>query len=73
MSNEIDKLGDGQPNLNRRKFLNTAALTGLAGAGLSMGLSACKQDQAGAAAAAPAKQAAGGEYGKYEVPPGQLD
>ena len=31
-------------NPTRRKFLNTAALTGLAGAGLSIGLTACKQE-----------------------------
>ncbi len=35
----------------RRKFLNTAALTGLAGAGLSMGLAACKQEAPPAASA----------------------
>jgi len=60
----------------RRKFFNSAALAGLAGAGLSVGLAACKQEQApsagGTAPAAPAA-ATVGDYGKYEVPPGQLD
>ena len=31
-------------DLGRRKFLNTAALTGLAGATLSLGLASCKQE-----------------------------
>src|SRR5574340_74810 len=60
----------------RRKFLNTAALAGLAGAGLSVGLTACKQEApppaapaAGAAAKPEARAAAGGT----EVAPGQLD
>jgi nitrous-oxide reductase len=60
----------------RRKFMNTAALAGLAGAGLSAGLVACKQEQPpSAASSAPAAPAAAtvGEFGKYEVPPGQLD
>ncbi len=61
----------------RRKFLNTTAIAGLAGAGLSMGLVACNKEQpAGPAAPAvkPVATAAGGvDYTKYEVPPGQLD
>ena len=59
-------------DLSRRKFLNTAALVGLAGAGLSTGLAACKKsetpvtgDKAAAAGAV--------DYNKYEVRPGQLD
>ena len=47
----------------RRKFLTTAALAGLAGAGLSVGLSSCKQEAAPTAAAptaAPAPAAAHG-------------
>jgi nitrous-oxide reductase len=60
----------------RRKFLNSTALVGLAGAGLSMGLAACNKEQPVASAAAdkPAVAAAGDvDYSKYEVPPGQLD
>ena len=68
---------DSNPNLGRRKFLNTAALAGLTGAGLSVGLSSCKQEAAAPAAAAPAAapkaQAEVAEVGKYEVAPGQLD
>ena len=73
--NQDQKL-DGQPDPGRRKFLNTAAFAGLAGAGLSVGLSACKQEQAPSAApaaAAPAEAAPAHEVGKYEVAPGQLD
>ncbi|MDA8110391.1 MAG: TAT-dependent nitrous-oxide reductase [Betaproteobacteria bacterium] len=60
---------------DRRRFLNSTALAGLAGAGLSVGLAACKQEQAPTASTAPAAPApaAVAEYGKYEVPPGQLD
>lgn len=59
---------------NRRRFLGKSALLGLAGAGVSLGLSGCKEDvkaqQAGApAAAAPAGKSAGGDH----VAPGQLD
>jgi len=73
------KLSDTQPDLGRRKFMNTAALVGLSGAGLSLGLSACNKKSApatgeGAGAGAPAAQAGSGvDYSKYEVPPGQLD
>ena len=77
MANEQDKPLDSNPNLGRRKFLNTAALAGLTGAGLSVGLSSCKQEAAAPAAAAPAAapkaQAEVAEVGKYEVAPGQLD
>ncbi len=33
------------PGMSRRQFLNTAALTGLAGAGLSVGLAACSKEE----------------------------
>jgi len=62
----------------RRKFLNSAAVTGLAGAGLSLGLTACNKEApapaaggAAPAAAAPAPKAAA--HGKHDVAPGQLD
>ena len=45
---------ENMPDPSRRKFLNTAALAGLAGAGLSVGLSACNKESAPAPAAAPA-------------------
>ncbi|HEX5635565.1 MAG TPA: TAT-dependent nitrous-oxide reductase, partial [Gammaproteobacteria bacterium] len=74
------KKTSGTPlDADRRKFLNSAAIVGLAGAGLSVGLASCKKAEEGAAKpageagkAAPAESTAG-EYGKYEVPPGKLD
>ena len=51
MSNEDIKHDDQNLVPGRRKFLNTAALAGLAGAGLSVGLSSCKQEAAPPAAA----------------------
>ncbi len=61
----------------RRKFLNSAALTGLAGAGLAVGLSSCKKaEQSAAPAAAPAAKSAPvaeAVASAYEVAPGQLD
>lgn len=59
----------------RRKFLNTAALTGLAGATLSVGLASCKQETPPATGAAPAPGAAAGAAGdmRVERAPGELD
>jgi len=75
-----NKPSDAQPDLSRRKFMNTAALVGLSGAGLSLGLSACNKKTAPATGegagtgAAPAAQAGSDiHYSKYEVPPGKLD
>lgn len=79
MSQENNTTPDTQPDQGRRRFLNTAAFAGLAGAGLSVGLSACKQDQAAAPAAtgsvAPraAAAASSGGAGKYHLEPGELD
>ncbi len=57
----------------RRRFLSATAVAGLAGAGLSLGLAACKKSDT-AGAAGPAVAASGKvDYSKYEVPPGQLD
>ena len=76
---EQKKIDESTPmDLGRRKFLNTAAMAGLAGAGMSMGLASCKKAEEGAKPAAEAGKAApaaaeAGEYGKYEVPPGKLD
>ncbi len=76
MSNEDIKHDDQNLVPGRRKFLNTAALAGLAGAGLSVGLSSCKQEAA-APAGAPAAPAAAahGAAGDLNLhpAPGQLD
>ena len=66
------------PDPSRRKFLNTAALAGLAGAGLSVGLSACNKESApapaaGTAPAAAPKAAASGSDLKLHMAPGELD
>jgi len=61
-----------QPDMNRRKFLNTTALVGLSGVGLSVGLTACNKESA-PTAAAPGAQVDAAEVSKYEVSPGQLD
>lgn len=72
----MTKIEDGNENTpldtGRRKFLGTAALAGLAGAGMSIGLTGCKKSEGDRAGAAGSAEAAG-EYGKYEVPPGKLD
>ena len=63
----------------RRKFLNTAALAGLAGAGLSVGLSSCKQETAPSTAGtapanpAPAPAAHAADGLSIHPAPGQLD
>ena len=53
-----------QEKVSRRKFLGTAALLGLSGAGLATGLSSCKDG---------GKTAGHGAAGSAEVLPGQLD
>ncbi|WP_310447941.1 TAT-dependent nitrous-oxide reductase [Thiobacillus sp.] len=63
---------DTQPDLGRRKFLNSAALVGLSGAGLSVGLSACNKESA-PGAKAPSAKGEVATHSPYEVPPGQLD
>ncbi len=79
MSNEEIKHDDQNLVPGRRKFLNTAALAGLAGAGLSVGLSSCKQEAAppaaapaGAPAAPAAAHGAAGDLNLHPAP-GQLD
>lgn len=76
MSKDESNVAVGTPvDPARRSFFNKAALAGVAGAGLSLGLAACKDGAAPAAnaphpaAAAPAVAASAGG----EVPPGQLD
>ncbi len=62
-----------QPQDNsRRKFLNQAAIAGIAGAGLSA-LAACKPAEQAPGKTSESKAAAAPAAGKYEVPPGQLD
>jgi len=56
-------------NSDRRKFLNSAALVGLAGVTLSAGLASCKKSDSGASGSAGSED----HYGKYEVAPGKLD
>jgi nitrous-oxide reductase len=60
----------------RRKFLGSSALAGIAGAGLSLGLSACKKEESAAPAAAGsgvAPKAVAAQGGNHEIKPGQLD
>lgn len=75
-STEHERADDLPQDASRRKFLNqTAALAGLAGAGLTVGLTGCKKDEApGAAttAAAPVAEAAHGA-GEVHIAPGELD
>jgi nitrous-oxide reductase len=60
----------------RRKFLNTAALVGLSGAGLSVGLAGCQQEP-DSTPAAPAPQAAApashSSANNVHLKPGELD
>ncbi|MEZ0237981.1 MAG: TAT-dependent nitrous-oxide reductase [Methylophilaceae bacterium] len=76
---EIDN--NNHPDLqdeSRRKFLGTTAMVTLAGAGMAMGLAACKKDEAAAPAAGKAAEAGGDVSravapGEFEVHPGKLD
>lgn len=72
MTQDDIKSLDAQPDLGRRKFLNTAALVGLSGAGLSVGLSACKKEEA-AAPGTPSAPAAAGHVSSAHLKPGELD
>jgi len=63
----------GTMNQGRRKFLSTAAITGLAGAGLAAGLSACnKEAEQAAGGAAPAAHGSTGGLNTH-LAPGELD
>jgi nitrous-oxide reductase len=68
---------DQPQSAGRRKFLNTSALLGIAGAGLSLGLASCKDGADGKAAAAATTGGAPGtalaDEAKFLVPPGKLD
>jgi nitrous-oxide reductase len=70
MDTKIENLLDAPQNVDRRKFLNTAAAAGVASTFLSMGLIGCKQ-QAAPNAAGSASVAAAGH--SADVAPGQLD
>lgn len=63
---------ESTPEPGRRKFLNSTAVVGLAGAGLSI-LAACNKSEPTSAAAPPGKAAADAGHAKGEVKPGQLD
>jgi len=72
MTQDDIKKPDTKLDLGRRKFLNTTALVGLSGVGLSVGLSGCNKESAPTAAAPSAGAKASG-HSPYEVAPGQLD
>jgi nitrous-oxide reductase len=66
------------PDESRRKFLGTTAAATLAGAGLAMGLSACKKGEqatpvAGKTAATVGEAGRAVSPGEFEVHPGKLD
>ncbi len=58
------------PGMSRRQFLNTAALTGLAGAGLSVGLAACSKEEGKKEGKA---EASAGHGSSVHLKPGELD
>ncbi len=70
MSSDNTSKIDTPPDLERRKFLNTAAAVGVAGTFLSAGLVGCKKEGASTTGGATAPAVAGGAH---EVAPGQLD
>lgn len=69
MTQDIADKHDTQPDPGRRNFLGTAALAGLSGVGLSLGLTGCNRD-AGTGVSAPA---AGGHAANVHLKPGELD
>ena len=74
MTQDDTKTLDTQPDLGRRKFLNTTALVGLSGAGLAIGLSACKKEEAAApGSSAATSPAASGQVSSVHLKPGELD
>ena len=70
MKNESETSPTG---MSRRKLLGTAALTGLAGAGLSLGLTGCSKEGKDPAPAGGHAAAASGEASSAHLKPGQLD
>lgn len=71
MSHERHKLLDPEPDLGRRNFLSTTALAGLAGAGLSVGLSSCRQEPS--SAEVPPAAASHSRTAQVHLKPGELD
>ncbi|MGB7815529.1 MAG: TAT-dependent nitrous-oxide reductase [Methylotenera sp.] len=71
MTNKTEKPTDSPQSIERRKFLNTAAVAGVAGTFLTVGgLAGCKKEGASTAGGATAPAAAGSTH---EVAPGALD
>ena len=70
MKNESETSPTG---MSRRKLLGTAALTGLAGAGLSLGLTGCSKEGKDPAPSGGHAAAASGEASSAHLKPGQLD
>ena len=75
---EIDNNHTDLQDESRRKFLGTTAMVTLAGAGMAIGLTACKKDDAAAPAAGKAAETGGDASravapGEFEVHPGKLD
>ncbi len=70
-----DNKSDAPFDNGRRKFLNTAGIAGIAGAGATLGLAGCnKAEQApNAASSAAAQPATSAGHSKVEIAPGQLD
>ncbi|MCX7186750.1 MAG: TAT-dependent nitrous-oxide reductase [Methylophilales bacterium] len=74
---EVDT-NDGLGSESRRKFFGTTAAATLAGAGLVMGLSACKKDEKTALVSGKAADVSGDASravapGEFDVHPGKLD
>ena len=73
MKKNIDNITEELPVSSRRKFLGTAAFAGLAGAGLSVGLSGGKSSEAIAAPAAGDGAISAAAANALHPKPGQLD
>lgn len=58
---------------SRRKFFGTTAVVTMAGAGMAMGLTACKKGDQAASVAGKTSVAGHSASGEFEVPPGKLD
>ncbi|MDR2219849.1 MAG: nitrous-oxide reductase [Methylobacillus sp.] len=73
---EINSNQENPQDESRRNFLGTTAMVTLAGAGMVMGLSACKKEDGSSSSAGSAAGAGAGREahaGEFEVPPGKLD
>ncbi len=67
------KGGNEMPDESRRKFLGTTAVVTMAGAGMAMGLTACKEGDKAASGAGKTGVSGHSSSGEFEVPPGKLD